>query len=65
MEFGADDAFILTPDDKADENVILRHLKSRNGECRDLRMRFDKPRQSFTPVDSTQPFEPPRWEGVQ
>ena len=65
LEFGADDAFILTPDDKAEGNVILRHLKSRNGECRDLHMRFDKPRQSFTPIDSTPPFEPPQWDADQ
>ena len=47
LEFGADDAFILTPDDE----VILRHLKSRNGECRDVRLQFDKPHQAFTPLD--------------
>ena len=69
LEFGADDAFILTPHDETEEEVVLRHLKSRNGECRDLRMRFDKPRQSFTPLDSTQRFEPPdcnadQWGGV-
>ncbi len=51
LEFGADDAFILTPDDAADGEVILRHLKSRNGECRDVRLAFDKPHQSFTPLD--------------
>lgn len=50
LEFGADDAFILTPDDEAEGEVVLRHLKSRNGECRDLRMMFDKPHQSFTPI---------------
>jgi replicative DNA helicase len=50
LEFGADDAFILTPDDAADDEVILRHLKSRNGECRDLRLQFDKPHQAFTPL---------------
>jgi len=62
LEFGADDAFILTPDDKAEGEVILRHLKSRNGECRDLRMLFDKPTQRFTPLDDADPFgrtEPP------
>ena len=52
LEFGADDAFILTP--AADGDVILRHLKSRNGECRDLRMAFDKPLQRFTPIDATE-----------
>ena len=50
LEFGADDAFILTP--ASDSEVILRHLKSRNGECRDLRMAFDKPLQRFTPIDA-------------
>ncbi len=50
LEFGADDAFILTPD--RDSEVILRHLKSRNGECRDLRLTFDKPLQRFTPIDA-------------
>ena len=54
LEYGADDAFILTPDDKAEGEIILKHLKSRNGECRNLRMRFDKPRQSFTPIDLLQ-----------
>lgn len=55
LEFGADDAFILTPDDEAEGNVILRHFKSRNGECRDLRMAFDKPLQRFTSLDSANP----------
>ena len=31
--------------------MILRHLKSRNGECRDVRLQFDKPHQSFTLLD--------------
>ena len=55
LEFGADDAFILTPDDAADDEVILRHLKSRNGECRDVRLQFDKPHQAFTPLDGGEP----------
>jgi replicative DNA helicase len=44
LEFGADDCFILHPqDDDADgELVKLRHLKSRHGECRDLLLRFDR-----------------------
>ena len=60
LEFGADDAFILTPDTESD--VILRHLKSRNGECRDLRLTFDKPLQRFTTFDvneSATVFEQP------
>jgi replicative DNA helicase len=48
LEFGADDAFILTPHAKADDVVILRHLKSRNGECRDVDLKFDRPLQRFT-----------------
>jgi len=60
LEFGADDAFILTPDNDVEGQVILKHLKSRNGECRDLRLEFDKPLQRFTPLSG--PFvqpEPP------
>ena len=55
LEFGADDAFILTPDDEAEGEVVLRHLKSRNGECRDVRLQFDKPHQSFTPLGEGEP----------
>jgi replicative DNA helicase len=49
LEFGADDAFILHPADDGTEGrvVCLRHLKSRHGECRDIRLIFDRPRQSF------------------
>jgi len=50
LEFGADDAFILHPDgDKAEgEQVTLKHLKSRHGECKTLTLRFDRARQSFS-----------------
>jgi replicative DNA helicase len=49
LEFGADDAFILHPDDDDAEGelVKLKHLKSRHGECRDLSMRFDRRHQTF------------------
>lgn len=50
LEFGADDAFILTPD-KRDEEVVLRHVKSRHGATQDLRLTFDKPHQAFLPID--------------
>lgn len=50
LEFGADDAFILAPNESDDDVVDLRHLKSRHGECRDLRLKFDKRRQTFTPA---------------
>ena len=61
LEFGADDAFILTPDDETAGQVILRHLKSRNGECRDLRMILDKPLQRFIPLMG--PFLQPETPG--
>ncbi len=61
LEFGADDAFILVPDGDPEEfssavPVRLSHLKSRNGETRDLHLLFDRPRQHFVdrpiaPVD--------------
>jgi replicative DNA helicase len=52
LEFGCDDAFILTPDgdDAEGEAVTLRHLKSRHGEARDLTLTFDRKRQRFTPA---------------
>jgi len=47
LEFGADDAFILTMNKKHDEGVILRHLKSRYGQTENLHFTFDRRRQSF------------------
>jgi replicative DNA helicase len=53
LEFGADSAFILTADKKDGEGTVrLLHLKDRHGQCRDLLMRFDKPRQAFRLLDS-------------
>ena len=54
LEYGADDAFILTPDDDDAEHVTLRHLKSRHGETRDIGLRFDKSLQRFGPLDANQ-----------
>jgi replicative DNA helicase len=53
LEFGADSAFILAPDDEADA-ITLKHLKDRHGECRDISLRFDRARQSFTPIETTE-----------
>jgi replicative DNA helicase len=61
LEYGSDDCFILAPAD--DENtdgqlssrVILKHLKSRHGETRDIALSFDRKRQRFT---SAPPAEP-------
>ncbi len=47
LEFGADSAFILSPDSEGD-GVTLKHLKDRYGECRDIPLRFDGEHQSFT-----------------
>lgn len=58
LEFGADDAFILAPDPKADDVVTLKHLKSRHGECRDVRLRFEKAIQRFTPTDGGTEWDP-------
>jgi replicative DNA helicase len=52
LEFGADDAFILIPDDQGDA-VTLRHLKSRHGECRDLVLSFDRRLQRFAAGGTT------------
>ncbi len=53
LEFGADSAFILSPDGGQDDaGVTLRHLKDRHGQCRDIALRFDRARQSFTVADS-------------
>jgi replicative DNA helicase len=49
LEFGADDAFILTPDEDGD-GVTLRHLKSRHGEPKDIALRFEGKLQRFTPA---------------
>jgi replicative DNA helicase len=50
LEFGADDAFILTTTDSQDDAVTLRHLKSRHGEARDVELTFYRRLQRFTPA---------------
>lgn len=60
LEFGADDAFILHPDedDAEGQAVRLKYLKSRYGECRDVLLTFDPPHQCFTPsTTSTSPVD--------
>jgi replicative DNA helicase len=54
LEFGADDAFILAPDDKGESVVTLKHLKARHTEPRDIRLQFDRRLQSFS-VDTAKP----------
>jgi replicative DNA helicase len=50
LEFGADDAFLLTPEEDDAEAVTLRHLKCRHGEPRDIDLRFERRLQRFTPA---------------
>ncbi len=60
LEFGSDDCFILSSDPKADSVVTLRHLKARHTEPRDIALRFDRKRQSFTPLDPTNAKKTPK-----
>ena len=54
LEFGADDAYILVRDpDDIETGVVLRHLKARHAEAKDIALTFDRPRQRFTPRTST------------
>ena len=60
LEFGADDAFILHPDDDDPESplVTLKHLKSRHGECRTLTLEFDRKLQRFAPEEPEPGHQP-------
>ena len=53
LEFGADDAFILVNDPDDETGVVLKHLKARHAEAKDIALTFDRPRQRFTPRTST------------
>ena len=57
LEDGADDAFLLVAagDSKPDDQVVLRHLKNRFGEARDITLVFNKLRQRFTSVEPSAP----------
>jgi replicative DNA helicase len=59
LEYGADDAFILAVDGEIGASpslpVVLRHLKSRHGETRDMTLTFDRPHQRFAPVEPAGP----------
>lgn len=47
IEFGVDDAYILTTGKDPSERT-LKHLKARNGECRDIDLEFDGAVQRFS-----------------
>jgi replicative DNA helicase len=53
LEFGADDAFILSPSG-GDGEVVLRHLKARHSEPHDIALRFNGSCQQFEPVEHVQ-----------
>jgi replicative DNA helicase len=65
LEYGADDAFILTPAEdgesqgEAPSRVILKHLKSRHGETRDIALTFDRQHQRFIPAAPATTKPPP------
>ena len=63
LEFGADDAFILVPEEdrggKPTGAVVLRHLKARHSEPKDIVLSFDRRCQNFKPADSA-PGKTPR-----
>jgi replicative DNA helicase len=59
LEYGADDAFMLVPDgDDQGDAVILRHLKSRHGEAKDIDLTFHRRHQRFTPIGADQGQRP-------
>jgi replicative DNA helicase len=61
LEYGADDAFILAPSGAAESEgeassvVVLKHLKSRHGETKDIALTFDRKHQRFTPAELSAP----------
>ena len=58
LEFGADDAFILAPDEKEPEKVTLRHLKARHSRAQDLVLKLDGACQRFTSASAGVPWSP-------
>lgn len=61
LEYGADDAFILSPDYQAKTEgdatcrVVLKHLKSRHGETKDISLTFDRKHQRFSSLERAKP----------
>ncbi len=51
LEYGADSAYLLTPDANSENAVTLRCLKDRNGEPLDIALHFDRRRQRFIVAD--------------
>jgi len=52
LEYSADSAYLLLPTDPTDPGAVtLSCCKHRYGELVDVRLRFDRARQAFTPID--------------
>jgi replicative DNA helicase len=64
LEFGADDAFILAPSEKLAGVRELRHLKARNGECRDISLEFDGSIQRFTAIEDSNEGSTGAWSSA-
>lgn len=60
LEFGADDAFVLVPDEKDADRVVLRHLKARHTEPKDIPLRFDRRTQRFAEPENLNAWDPNR-----
>ncbi len=52
LEYGADSAYLLTPEKNGSDAVTLRCLKDRNGEPRDIALRFERRLQRFDLADA-------------
>lgn len=59
LEFGADDAYIIAPEEEDDRNtIVLKHVKARHREPQDVRLNFDGARQSFSPIETLTEWDP-------
>lgn len=57
LEFGADDAFMLVPNSENDDEIILKHLKSRYGQTGDSILRFDRSLQRFEALQDEKGYD--------
>ena len=61
LEYGADDAFILAPNGDTEyerdssPKMVLKHLKSRYGETKNIALIFHKKHQRFTEAEPSEP----------
>ena len=62
LEFGCDTAYVLVPDVETPELVLLKCLKHRHGEPKDVFLTFERRIQNFRPLDPT-PAKPDNSSG--